>query len=132
MLKKYLFLILLYFCTASGMANNPSALQGDPIDFILMYFENGGGVLNPIGGTGGFPRTPTGVPNVSQDGHILYFSNVGFNYTLFLLNDDDEIVYFTTVSTSTTSLVLPSYLSGNYTIGLYPGGNYYYEGVIEL
>lgn len=38
--------------------------------------------------TGGHPRTPVARPSVAQDGHTLYFNNVGYNLELVLLDED--------------------------------------------
>ena len=51
--------------------------------------------VNPGGTLGGYPRTPIARPSISQDGHILYFNNVGYDLTLVLLDEDGEEAYTT-------------------------------------
>ena len=82
--------------------------------------------------SGGHPRTPIVCPNVSQDGHTLYFNNVGYDLELVLVDEDGEEAYTTFVAVGTTIVVLPASLSGDYELQLYPGGSYYFYSEITL
>ena len=77
-------------------------------------------------------RGPVFCPNVDLDGHTLYLYNIGYSFTLALRDENDNYVYVTNVPAGSTSIVLPSDLSGDYTLVLYPGGDYYFEGEITL
>ena len=65
-------------------------------------------------------------PKVSQDGHTLYFNNVGYDLTLVLLDDEEDEVYAAIIPAGKMTVTLPSSLSGTYELQLYPGGNYYF------
>jgi hypothetical protein len=74
-------------------------------------------------------RNPVEVPEVSLDGHTLTFYTSCLGCTLRLVNEEDEVVY-TTIITSDT-LVLPSTLEGEYEIQIIQGQWCFY-GWIEL
>ena len=89
--------------------------------------------VGATGTLGGHPRMPAARPNVGQDGHTLYFNNVGYDLTLVLLDEDGEEVYTTIVPAGTTSVVLPSTLSGDYELQLnHDDSLYYFYADIEL
>ena len=54
------------------------------------------------------------LPKVSQDGHTLYFNNVGYDLTLVLLDDEQNEVYSALVPAGATAVMLPSSLNGTY------------------
>ena len=72
------------------------------------------GVVDPMESHGGYPRTPVARPNVSLDGHTLYFNNVGYDLTLVLLDDEQNEVYSALVPAGATAVMLPSSLNGTY------------------
>ena len=76
-------------------------------------------------------KGPVLVPSVSIDDYTLYFMTPCDGCTLRLLDDNDVVVYSTVIPTGTTSLVLPSYLSGEYEIQII-WGNIYFWGYILL
>ena len=78
------------------------------------------------------PRGPVLVPDVNLDSHTLYLYNVGYDLTLVLLDEDDEVAYTAFIPANTASVVLPATLSGDYEMQLYPGGSYYFYGWVEL
>lgn len=83
----------------------------------------------------GFPdigRGPEYVPSVIQDDYEIRFLEIHPYYTLCIVDEDDEVVYSVAVWSFTTSVVLPSWLSGDYEILLRPDENYYLYGYIEL
>jgi len=76
-------------------------------------------------------KGPVLVPSVSIDDYTLYFMTPCDGCTLRLLDENDVVVYSTVIPTGTTSLVLPSYLSGEYEIQII-WGNIYFWGYILL
>ncbi|MBR3481249.1 MAG: hypothetical protein IKQ59_12425 [Prevotella sp.] len=69
------------------------------------------------------------VPEVGIEDYTLTFSTPCYGFTLELLDEDGDVVY-TTVITSTT-VNLPSTLSGEYQLRLYPtGGTIYFYGYV--
>ena len=80
----------------------------------------------------GGPKTPVLVPTVSIDGYTLYIDDSHADYTLELIDENDTVVYSTFVPSTVSVVVLPSALSGNYELRLYPGGSYYFYGYISL
>ena len=83
-----------------------------------------------------FPNThksPVVIPHVSIDDYTLHFESGHSDYTLALLDEDGYVVYTTYVSSSVSSVVLPSTLSGEFEIRLIPDdSNYYFYRYIEL
>ena len=77
-------------------------------------------------------KSPVLVPEISIDGYTLTFDTPCDGYTLCLLNEDGEAEYTTIVPAGATSLVLPSWLSGEYEILLIPntGSSIYFYGFI--
>lgn len=72
------------------------------------------------------------VPSVDLDGYELSFQSSHPTYTLYIV-EDEVVVYSVVVSSTTTSVVLPSWLSGEYKLQLHPDGcNYYFYGYINL
>lgn len=89
--------------------------------------------VKPTSGVGGYPRTPVAVPSVEQEGHTFYFNNVGYDLTMVLLDEDGEEAYTTSVPVGTTTVELPSTLSGSYELQLYPiDSAYYFNADINL
>jgi hypothetical protein len=55
------------------------------------------------------------------------------DYTLYIINEDDDIVYEIDVFASTPTILLPSTLSGDFGLYLVPSGSdYYFYGDITL
>ena len=111
------------------MGSPVKVMSFDPIDFTV---QNGGpGVYNPVGGGHEPSRAPMRPPYVSIEGHALDFSHVGYDTTLYLLNEDEEVVFTLFVSAGTSVIELPSMLEGSYEICLVRG-NWFFCGWIEL
>lgn len=68
---------------------------------------------------------------IELDGYELTTSATPCDYTLCLYDEDGEVVYSTFVAEGTTTIVLPSTLSGDYEIR-FVDDTYYYYGYIEL
>lgn len=73
----------------------------------------------PIGN--GFPKSPIQSPTVYIEDNILSFETGHPDYVLYIKDEDGNVVYTTTVFSTTTLVVLPSTLSGNYEIELTMG-----------
>ena len=89
------------------------------------------GIVDPNDGDGGQHKGPVLIPSISIEGYTLYFTTPCDGCTLRLLDENDVVVYSTVIPTGTTSLVLPSYLSGEYEIQIIQG-NFCFWGYIAL
>lgn len=76
-------------------------------------------------------RGPVVTPSINLEGYTLYFETPCDGYELCLLDENSNVVYTTIIPVNATSLVLPSYLSGDYVIQIIQG-QYYFWGFIEL
>lgn len=123
-MKKFLFFVCLSLLGGVTFVSNASEMNED---LNLQV-----GIVEPSDAHGGHTRTPVVVPEITQDGHTLYFNNVGYDLELVLLDEDGDEVYFVLVPANTASVVLPSSLSGDYELQLYPGGTYYFYSDITL
>ena len=91
-----------------------------------------GGYEDPNGQSGiGGHRSPVLIPEVEIDGYTLFFMTPSNGCVLRLLDEDGAEVYTTIVPNNACSLVLPSYLSGEYEIQIIQG-NIYFWGYVEL
>lgn len=86
---------------------------------------------DPENGGLGQQKTPIIIPEISLEDHTLYFYTPCDGCTLRLLDENDNVVYSTVIATGTTSLVLPSTLSGEYEIQIIQGNICFY-GYINL
>ena len=118
-MKKVLFVIL---CMLTVGLVNLNA--GEPVDM------NAGGTDAPSHPVS--EKTPIVVPTISIDGYTLFLDGLNTDYTLELIDENDTVVYSTFVPSTVSVVVLPSTLSGNYELRLYPGGSYYFYGYISL
>ena len=89
------------------------------------------GIVDPTSGYEPYEKGPVLVPSVSIEDYTLYFTTPCDGCTLRLLDENDVVVYSTVISAGTTSLVLPSYLSGEYEIQIIRGNICFY-GYITL
>ena len=85
---------------------------------------------NGVGGIGAH-RSPIAIPEIEIDGYTLLFMTPCDGCGLCLLDETETVVYTTIVPKNATSLVLPSYLSGEYEIQIVQG-NIYFWGYINL
>lgn len=109
---------------AASFSGVMAEVVGEEIDFEV-------GIVDPTENHEPFHKGPVLVPSVSLDGYTLYFATSCDGCTLCLLDENDTVVYSTVIPTGTTSLVLPSYLSGEYEIQIIRG-NYCFYGYIIL
>ena len=93
-----------------------------PVTLTVGYQDPTIGQTNPH-------KSPVLVPEVSIDEYTLSFDDSCLGCELRLVDENDNVVY-TTVITSNT-LVLPSYLCGEYELQIF-SGIYCFYGNIEL
>lgn len=87
------------------------------------------GIIDPTYDQTNPQKTPTLVPEVNIEDYVLTFDASCLGCELRLLDENGVLVYSTTITSST--LVLPSYLSGNYEL-LIIRGNFCFYGDISL
>lgn len=118
-MKRFVFaLVLVLASSLSGvMAQDEIDLEEEIVDPTEEYEP--------------YQKGPVLVPSVSLDDHTLYFITPCDGCTLRLLDENDVVVYSTVIPTGTTSLMLPSYLSGEFEIQIIQGF-YYFWGYIYL
>jgi len=121
-MTKKRFLIISLLMAMLSFAN--VSVYADSVDLQVGY-------IDPNDGDEGQHRTPVLIPDVSLDGYSLIFNTPCDGCTLRLLDENDAVVYSTVIPTGTTSLVLPSYLSGEYEIQIIQGYLYFW-GFIYL
>ena len=81
---------------------------------------------------GGDPhRSTILIPEVGIDNYTLTFYTPCDGCTLRLLDENDNIAFVTMIPVGSTTLVLPSYLSGTYQIQII-SGNICFWGYIDL
>lgn len=89
------------------------------------------GIFDPTGSHEPPHKGPVVVPSVSLECHTLIFATPCDGCLLRLLDENGAVVYSTIIPVGATSLVLPSYLSGNYEIQIVQG-NICFWGYIYL
>ena len=120
MKKRFLFLVLLLALLPLSNVH----IMAQPIDFGVGYEDP----ANPMDDD---PRSPILIPKVDLEGYTLTFYTPCDGCVLRLIDENDVVVYSTVIPTGATSLVLPSYLSGEYEIQIVQGNIYFY-GYISL
>ena len=123
MTKKRFFLISILIATLSLMGADVYAA---PVVVNLQV-----GYDDPEYGNLGQHKSPPAVPEIGIEDYTLTFYTPCDGSVLRLLDENDNVVYSTVIPTGTTSLVLPSYLSGSYEIQIVQGNIYFY-GIIYL
>ena len=123
-LKVKLSLLAGLFLMIGGSDSFASEIP-EPIPLSVM-------IEDPIPIIPGLGKGPESAPTITQDGYEFSFQSSHPAYTLYIV-EDDVVVYSVLVSLSTTSVILPSWLSGEYELQLHPDDcNYYFYGYIEL
>lgn len=89
------------------------------------------GYVDPTNNEENQQKTPIPIPCVSIDGSELYFETPCDGCVLRIVDENDHVCYSVVIPTGATSLMLPSYLQGNYEIQIV-SGIYYFYGYIEL
>jgi hypothetical protein len=117
------FLLLgVFFCVKSA---NDDPQQQIPITLTVSYTDPS------IGIRPGTPKYPVEPPYVTYLDHTLYIWSQHNGYTLTLLDDNDTVVYQSYVAPGVQYAVLPSTLSGSYTLVL-SDDTYMFTGMLEL
>ena len=122
MLKKFLLLSISLLWAVSMSAQTMPV--GQCVQLQVKY-------LDPTFSQTGMPRGPEDPLTIGLEDHTLYMSNVDFDVTLQLTDANDNVVYTTFVAANTSTVVLPSYLSGEYKIELIDDERCFW-GYIEL
>ena len=117
---------LMSLCLTAVLSFTSVNVYADPEGVVLQV-----GYDEPDWGDDGLQKTPILIQEVSLDDHTLIFDTPCDGCTLRLLDANNNVVYSTVIPTGTTSLVLPSSLSGEYKILIFQG-NIYFWGYINL
>ena len=124
MVKKRILLFLMIMALLPLSSVRVSAEDPDDIDLEAGY-------VDPENGQNDYPRTPILIPHVGIDGYTLTFYTPCDGCILRLIDENDTVVYTTVIPVGATTLVLPSYLSGEYKIEIIQR-IYCFWGYIEL
>ena len=124
MAKKRLLLFALMMALLPLSSLRVSAENPDDIDLEAGYDD-------PDLDQNDYPRSPILIPHVGIDGYTLTFYTPCDGCTLRLLDESGNVVYTTVIPIGATTLVLPSYLSGEYRIEIIQGV-FCFWGYIEL
>ena len=120
---KRLFIVLA-LVLASSFNSIKAQVIGNGIELQVSIYDPTED-YEPIG------KGPIVIPSVSLEDHTLYFAISCDGCTLRLLDENDYVVYSTVIPNSTTSLVFPLSLSGEYKIQIIQGNLCFY-GCINL
>ena len=101
------------------------SVHADPIEIPLQVSYE-----DPNDGDLGQHKGSIPIPSISLDDYSLIFNTHCDGYTLRILDEDGVVVYSTVIPTGATSLVLPSYLSGEYEIQIIQGNLCFYGYII--
>lgn len=116
-MRKLTILALALFMSVTMRASEKITFQCSAFDDIT--------VCHPT------PKSPMQPPTVYIEDYTLSFAVGHPEYVLQITDEDGDVVYTTTVFSTDTQVVLPSYLSGNYEIQL-TMGNWLFTGYITL
>ena len=98
--------------------------QGTQVQLQLTW-EDPSGINNKP------PKAPVRPPYVTLDDHTLYIWSQHGGYTLTLLDDNDTVVYQNYLFAGVQYDVLPTTLTGSFTLQL-SDDTYLYTGMIDL
>lgn len=121
-MRKITFIILAAFLALSTSAG--AACQSDPVDLQST-------ILDPTSQHDGQHKGIVQAPEVSIEGHTLYFGNPCDGCLLNIVDGNGTVVYTLVIPAGTTSLVIPATLSGEYELQIIRG-NYLFYGNIYL
>lgn len=76
------------------------------------------------------PRSAIIIPQIEIEDNVLNFNTPIDGYTLRLLDEDGYVVFTTIIPIGSTSMVLPSYLSGEYEIQIIHGKLCFYGYIV--
>jgi hypothetical protein len=116
------FLLALSFFVLMGGVNTSANEMGFQLPLEVR-------IIDPKPGTPGGMKTPVPIPEVDIEDYTLTFDDSCLGCELRLVDENDNVVYTTTITSNT--LVLPSTLSGEYELQII-SGIYCFYGYIEL
>lgn len=122
---KNFILILSFVCGMSTFAN---AVPNLCYDFQFQVVP----VKPTLGGGHPLPKSPVASLDATLDDHQLILPTLHPEYTLYLVDEDEEIAYQVVVPENFEEVNIPSMLVGNFQLLLYPGGDYYFYYDIVL
>ena len=114
-------LLTLFACVTIFMAHAQSTTPSTPSNPTKLEFEVK--VYTPVV-TKPRPKAPAKLPTPPEatlDGNILTFTEAHAEYTLYIIDEDGEEVYETHIPENTSTITLPSYLSGEFELQLVTG-----------
>ena len=127
-MKKFFIILFSLIWACSIQAQNASGNYGQ---WIFLQVMN----VNPYDD----PTTTIKPPGRSSeeiivylDDHTLYFGDDSHPAFTLTLLDEDGVVWQTTVEATATSVILPSYLSGDYQLRLSYSDDFYFYADIHL
>ncbi len=110
-MKKLFFILGLMLVSFSTFADDLLPVGDNlPLTYVAPFTD-------PTHGQG---RGPVYVPRVTIDGYTLYFWDAA-DFTITIVDDEEQVVYTTFVPANQTDVALPSTLSGTYTIEVIRG-----------
>lgn len=90
-------------------------------------------IIDLSAGAGGNTRMPPRPWYIMQDDFTLTLPAFDYDYTLVLFDEEGVVVFSADYSAGTTTVTLPSTLSGEFELRLVPyAATYYYRGYMEL
>ena len=115
-MKKLFFLLALVFT----MSVDALADVTEPIPFR---------VIRTTSPNGHNPKSPIVAPTVYIDDNVLTFETPCDGCVLQLVDANDDVVYSIVIPAGTTSLILPSTLSGTFELQIIDGNILYYADI---
>ena len=114
----------LFFILMSCFMFSTHVMAKVPVNLVTQKIDP-----NPLGHP--IPKSPIEPPTVYIEDYTLSFEAGHPDYELTIWDEDDNVVYSTTVWSAQTEVILPSTLSGEYEINLVMG-NWLFSGYIIL
>ena len=122
---KSILTVIIAGCSITASAQNVYPTNGEQVNLTSS-------LIDPYGGMGiGRPKCPVQAPYVTLDDHTLYIWSQHNGYSLTLLDDNDTVVYQSYVAPGVQYAVLPSTLSGSFTLVL-SDDTYLFTGMIDV
>lgn len=88
-------------------------------------------IIDPTIPEGPVRRSPIRVPSISIDDHTLFFNSSCDGCTLRLYNEEGDLVVNLIIPDNSSTISLPSFLTGEYEIQIIRG-NYCFYGYVKL
>lgn len=127
-MKKTIFALLLCMLSLSAFCQSSVTTGETPIEWQIKKTDN------PVKGGGSVHKAPAKLPTPPEatlSENVLSFLDSHAEYTLYIISEDGEEVYEALVPENTSTITLPSDLSGEYELQLICG-NYCFYTYIEL